>query len=109
MPEENRDCQCKMEQRIVMLEQDSDRNQATHREFYNRFEAISEKLARNDERYTQIIKDTGEIKQDIKETKTAVQALNEKPARRWESLIAAAISAIVGVLIGFLAVRLGMG
>ena len=66
MGQDNECNPCGMKTRIENLEEDSRRNQSTHKEFYNRFEAIGERMARNDERYTQIIQATSEIKQPLR-------------------------------------------
>ena len=99
---------CGMKTRIENLEKDSERNQATHKEFFGKFEAVNERLARNDEKYLQIIRDTSEIKNDLRETKTAIQQLNEKPAKRWDSIVDKAIWAVCAAVIAFLLARVGL-
>lgn len=108
MGQENECNPCGMKTRVEALEEDSRRNQTTHKEFYNRFEAIGERMARNDERYTQIIQATSEIKQDVKETKNAIQSINEKPGKRWESIVDKAIWAICAAVIAFILARVGL-
>lgn len=99
---------CEMKTRIENLEEDSRRNQQTHKEYFARFEAIGERMARTDERYANIIRDTGEIKADLKQTKDAIQQLNEKPAKRWEGLADKAIWAVCAAVIAFLLARIGL-
>lgn len=99
---------CGLKTRVEALEEDSRRNQATHKEFFNRFEAIGERMARTDEKYTQIIRDTSEIKADLRETKNAVQALNEKPGKRWEGLVEKAIWAVCAAFIAYALARIGL-
>lgn len=108
MGQENECNPCGMKTRIENLEEDSRRNQTTHKEFYNRFEAIGERMARNDERYTQIIQATSEIKQDVKETKNAIQSINEKPGKRWEGIVDKAIWAVCAAVIAFILARVGL-
>ena len=50
-----------------------------------------------------------QVEKDVKEIKVDVKTLAEKPAKRWESIVAACIAAIVGGLIGFLFSQLGIG
>lgn len=38
---------------------------------------------------------------DVKEIKTDVKALTEKPAKRWESVIAAVITGVVGFIVAW--------
>lgn len=97
-----------LEYRVKMLEDDSRRNQETHKEFFARFEAISEKMARSDERYTQICRDTAEIKASVDELTKAIQTINEKPAKRWETIAAAVISAIAGAVVAYIFARMGL-
>ncbi len=99
---------CEMESRITALEEDSRRNQTTHKEFFGRFEAMSERMARTDERYTQIKTDTAEIKADVRETKDAIQKLNEKPGKRWEGIVDKAIWAVCAAVIAFLLAKIGL-
>lgn len=42
------------------------------------------------------------VEADLKEIKTGVKDLAAKPARRWESVVAAALAGIVGVLVSML-------
>lgn len=106
MPEHSEDCG--LRSRVEALEEDSKRNQVTHKEFFQRFEDMKERMARTDERYTQIKTDTAEIKADLRETKSAVQALNEKPARRWEGLVEKALWAVCAAVIAFALGRVGL-
>lgn len=46
---------------------------------------------------------------DLKEIKTDVKALTDKPGKRWEHLVATVISVIVGAVLGVILARLGMG
>ena len=45
----------------------------------------------------------------LKEIKSGVTALTEKPAKRWESVVEKVIGVIVGGIIGYILVRLGLG
>ena len=40
------------------------------------------------------------IKDDVKEIKADVKCLNDRPAKRWDAVIAAIIAGVVGYLIG---------
>lgn len=48
-----------------------------------------------------------DMDEDVKEIKTEVKAINLKPAKRWESIVEKAILAAVGVLVAYMAVKLG--
>lgn len=83
------------EYRIKRLEDDSERNSAQHREFYNAFKELEKQNTRTEERYNTILT-------TMSETKTAVEELKSKPAKRWDAIIAAAITGIVSFVIGLL-------
>lgn len=85
---------CKNEQRITSLEKDSERNQATHKEFFNKFEEININGARSDEKYMNILAVLSEVKAQVSQ-------LLAKPSKRWDAAVMAAITAIVGIAIGY--------
>lgn len=83
---------CRNEDRIKALEQDSLRNQQTHKEFFSKFEESRTADAVTQERYQQILQTMSEVKEDVK-------ALKEKPAKRWEQVINIVLQwAILGLL-----------
>lgn len=45
---------------------------------------------------------------DVQEIKAEVKAINLKPAKRWEIIVEKAILAAVGVLVAYIAVKLGL-
>jgi peptidoglycan hydrolase CwlO-like protein len=45
---------------------------------------------------------------DVQEIKAEVKAINQKPAKRWESIVEKTILAAVGVLVAYVAVKLGL-
>lgn len=83
------------EYRLKRLEDDSERNSAQHREFYNAFKELEKQNTRTEERYNTILT-------ALAETKTAIEELKGKPAKRWDALVAAIISAVVGIAVGLL-------
>lgn len=48
------------------------------------------------------------MEQSINHIQRDVEALTEKPAKRWETLVSAIISVVVGALLGYIFSRLGM-
>lgn len=84
---------CKLEGRVKALEEDSRRNQETHKEFFGRFERVGENYARIDAQYANIMSTLSRLD-------SAVEELKAKPARRWESVIAAAITGVVAFVLG---------
>lgn len=108
MPPDVCEKQCMMEQRIEALEKDSERNQITHKEFFSRFEDMKERMARTDERYMQIKADTSEIKNSVREANEAIQALNEKPGKRWEGIVDKVLWLVIGGMIAFFLSQIGL-
>lgn len=50
-----------------------------------------------------------DMETDLKEIKTDVKALTDKPGKRWEQLVATIIATVVGAVLGVLLAQLGMG
>lgn len=95
MPE-NCSSDCPMASRIEALEADSRHNKEAHKEFYSGAEASRTASALLEEKVKQIKADTEEIKENV-------QALKDKPGKRWESLVGYVLSAIAGAFILWLA------
>lgn len=49
-----------------------------------------------------------QVETDVKEIKSDVKSLTEKPAKRWDSLVEKVIAVIVGALLGFVFSQLGL-
>lgn len=86
---------CKFEQRILALEKDSERNQTTHKEFYDKLESLNVNDATSDVKYGNILMAIGKLEAQMAE-------LLAKPAKRWDGIVMAAITAIIGIVIGYL-------
>ena len=83
---------CPQEDRIKALEEDSQRNQKTHKEFFSRFEALNLEAAGIQKDFQNILLVLNEVKADVKEPK-------DKPARRWESVVNLVLQwAVLGLL-----------
>ena len=48
------------------------------------------------------------VETNVKEIKSDVKSLTEKPAKRWESIIGTIITTLVAAILGFMMARLGM-
>lgn len=48
------------------------------------------------------------VENDVKEIKSDVKSLTNKPAQKWESLTEKILSVVVGTLIGFLLSQIGL-
>ena len=77
-----------LEQRLALLEKELARNAETHRNFFTRFEKMKEAQVRTDVQYANILTSLAKVEQGIEEVKG-------RPARRWETVISAALQWIV--------------
>lgn len=84
---------CKLEERVKTLEQDSGRNQTTHREFYSKFEGLAVQTALTDERYAAIMTSLAKLE-------TVIEELKGKPGKRWETVVNSALQWAVVALLG---------
>ncbi len=86
---------CINERRIHDLEKDIERNTITHKEFFQRFESMNERMVGYEKDMSYLRTTISTMSEDLKEIK-------EKPAKRWESAVLCAITSIVSVVVGFL-------
>lgn len=49
------------------------------------------------------------VEDDVSEIKNDVKEMKAKPGKRWEGIVDKAIMTLVGLLIGFLASKIGLG
>jgi len=65
-------------------------------------EKRQENLTRLTEAVAVMKSETERTSEDVKEIKTDVKAIMEKPAKRWDALVAAIFTAVAGFIIGML-------
>ncbi|MBR6728170.1 MAG: hypothetical protein IKM08_08240 [Clostridia bacterium] len=82
-----------------------------HKDYDRRLRAVEDQQ----ENLTTLIQSVATIAQkqvdmdsDIKEMKGDLKNITLKPAKRWESIVEKAILAAVGVLVAYVAVKIGM-
>lgn len=92
---------CPMTSRIEALEDESERNKAAHKEFYEKLEKSHTSVALIEQRLEQIKEDTAEIK-------SSVQVLKDKPARRWDGAVDKVIWAVCAAVVAFLLGQAGL-
>lgn len=103
MPEHDEPCvPCPFAGRVEALERAADaEHQArsrTHEKIYDRLRELERNLSVVSTQYAQIISQLSALSADI-------AALKDKPAKRWDTVIAAAISALVGFALAKLGVQ----
>ena len=90
---------CANEHRIRSLEEDfrdfKERNSRDHKEFYNRIENVEKDMVESQG-------DRKHITQQLEEINGNVKALMQKPGKRYETIITGIITAVIGVLVGFI-------
>ena len=93
-----------MEHRLTVVEDRSKSNQ-------HRIEELEKRQDNLDELVSTVkvlaIREEN-VENDVKEIKTDVKALNEKPAKKWDGLVDKIILTIAAAVIGFLLSKLGM-
>ena len=92
---------CKLDGRVKVLEEDSKRNQETHREFYAKFENINVQVALTDERYSNILGTLAKLE-------TAIEDLKGKPGKRWESVVEKVLMLILAGIVGAVMAQAGI-
>lgn len=85
---------CINERRIQQLEEDSKRNQTTHKEFFSKLEDSKIAVALQGKDIASFGTKLDEISRDVKEIK-------EKPTKRYETVVVCIITTIVGAIVGF--------
>lgn len=102
------DCEknCVLAARVDRLEEDmkseKENRQKTHSEIYDRLRKVE-----SDQAVSRTKLDTITDKLDSLDGK--MDTLLSKPGKRWEAIIAAVISAVVGGLIVFVMTKIGLG
>lgn len=87
------------EERLAAI---NEKNTETHREMYDRLRKLEIDQAETKTQYGHIMETLVSIKSDVAELKS-------KPGKRWESIVAALISALVGGMIAFGLMQIGLG
>lgn len=92
---------CPLISRVESLERANEQHSATHREIFNRMNAVEKDNAVQDAHYRAI---TGKLD----EIGATVKALADKPGKRWESIVEKAVWAFCAAVIAFLLGRVGL-
>lgn len=82
-----------------------------HKEYERRLDAMEEQQ----KNITELVQSVAAIAQhqkdmdsDLKEIKREVKSISLQPAKRWDSIVEKAILAAVGVLVAYVAVKIGL-
>ena len=93
----SRDCLGLAKARMLgkLVEGHRGKSSKDHHEMYDRIRQLEIANAKTDTQYGQIMETLGTLKAEI-------STLKEKPARRWESVVASVITGVVGIVLGLL-------
>ena len=92
MPENCNPNDCPLTPRVEALERANEQHTKTHREIFRRMNDVERDNAVQEAHYTAIAGKLDEIGATVK-------ALADKPAKRWESLVGYALSALAGAFL----------
>lgn len=102
MPNEHCETNCSLSVRVDRLEKDfeseKEARSKSHAEFYDRIRKLESAQAVNETKLDTIVEKLDSISVDL-------TTIKEKPSKRWDTVIAAIITGIVG----FLLARFGLG
>lgn len=94
---ENR--KCVNEHRFEQIENDlrelREKNSTDHKEFYNRIESTEKSMVES-------VSDRKHINEKLDKIDVNVEALMQKPAKRYETVVTCIITTLIGAIVGFL-------
>lgn len=109
MENTNKTCaSCMYESQIAELKRDAERNSEQHREFYSKFNAHATSIAISEERYNNLLTVISEVKTSVEELNKSIKEINDKPGKRWESIVTTIISCIVTGVVVYMLARVGL-
>lgn len=86
----------------------SKRNSETHERIFTRLEVLERKDVARDKDFTHLMERFSELVGDLNKACDRLTSIEQKPAKRWESLVGYIISALAAGAIGFILATLGM-
>ena len=92
---------CPLDPRVEALEEVNRQHSATHREMFDRLRTLETLSAVQENKLDTILKKLDEIT-------AKVDALESRPAKRWEGLVEKSIWAVCAAVIAFLLGRVGL-
>lgn len=90
------------------LEKLEKRNSDTHERLFGRVENLEKAEVRWDERFNQTLNTLDSITENLKAIVGRLEAIEHKPAKRWESVTSQIVTLVVAALVGFILAKLGL-
>lgn len=97
---------CPVLPRVEALEEANKQHSATHREMFGRLGALETATAVQENKLDTIDDKLDDIQSDNKAILSKVEAIEAKPGKRWEALVACLISTLGGAF--FMWIAMGM-
>lgn len=108
MPENCNPNDCPMNPRVEALERSNEQHGNTHREIFQRLNAIEKDNAVQNAQYAAIMEKLDSLAEKHDKLNEKLESLEEKPGRRWDSLVEKIIWAVTASAIAFLLSRIGL-
>ena len=90
---------CVNEHRFEQIENDlrelREKNSTDHKEFYNRIESTEKSMVES-------VSDRKHINEKLDKIDVNVEALMQKPAKRYDTVVTCIITTLIGAIVGFL-------
>lgn len=95
-------------QKIIKLEAEYENQKTDIKTLYKKIESLDEKYNASNVSIEKILQIVSQQSKDIEEIKDGLNEINKVPAKRWDLIVTSCITGIVGVIIGYVAIRLGL-
>ena len=87
---------CPLVPRVEALERANEQHSATHREIFGRLGTLESMTAVQDTQLKNMDTKLDDIKNDNKSILAKIEALEARPGKRWDTLVASVLSAAAG-------------
>lgn len=108
MPENCSPSDCPLALRVDALERANEQHSKTHAGMYDRIRELEKVSAVQKEQYQNILDKLNDVDEKIDGVGEKVDALEAKPAKRWDSIVDKTIWAVAAAVIAFLLARVGL-
>lgn len=92
--------ECPYAKEIAQLQQGLKENEKQHKEFLDKINNQEIEIRLSEERFGNLMRVIEEVKGSVDRLIVTIDEIREKPAKRWDTVIACIITGVVGALIG---------
>lgn len=86
--------------RVEAVESDFKKNGDTHKDLYDKLNKQNENYARLDERFSGMDNSLGRLEKSLEIVSNKIDTLTNAPAKKWNIVVTATITTVVGAVIG---------